>query len=297
MIPESPGKFPGSEHFSKNTMTTTTMNTKMGIQRCDLATAARWPRDATYRGRVDAISDSTACVFVKFGNERATCSKAGVLRGADRETLKVGEMIAVRIRSIDVERNRCTLELASASRSSNPAATARRGDSCCFRCGLSGHRAKECTASRGRRARGSDTASVSSTWDSCSVQTDATSDETPCGNSKQRRRARREGMTKQTESLEWHICEMLRSALARKGVSFSPFDEEETLRDKLVDARNDARPCFRLEPESSPTPPPIKFGSFGTSDTLITASLVDEIASGLEPPSSLLRRLSSAGAA
>ena len=34
---------------------------------------------------------------------------------------------------------------------------------------------------------------------------------------------------------------MLRNALARKGVSFSPFDEEETLRDKLVDARNDAR--------------------------------------------------------
>merc|ERR1712006_32566 len=74
-------------------------------------------------------------------------------------------------------------------------------------------------------------------------------------------------------------------------------DEEEVLRDKLLDARN-TRPSIRREPESPPPPPPpIKFGSFGKSDTLITASPVEEIASSLEPPASLLRRLSSAGAA
>ena len=272
---------------------------KLGNQRCDLSVAARWPRGTVLAGRVDSDSAAGVC-FVKFGNERFTCAKAGVLR--ERKTLKVGEMIAVRIRSIDVERNRCTLELASASSPSPaPAAAptasaALRDESRCFRCGGS-HRVKECTAPRGRRAKGYDTASVSSTWDSCSVQTEATSEEMPCGNSKQRRRARREGMTKQTESLEWHICEMLRSALARKGVDFSPMDEEEVLRDKLLDARN-TRPSIRREPESPPPPPPpIKFGSFGKSDTLITASLVEEIASSLEPPASLLRRLSSAGAA
>ena len=84
------------------------MNTKLGNQRCDLSVAARWPRGTVLAGRVDSDSAAGVC-FVKFGNERFTCSKAGVLR--ERKTLKVGEMIPVRIRSIDVERNRCTLEL------------------------------------------------------------------------------------------------------------------------------------------------------------------------------------------
>lgn len=307
--------------------------TKLGIQRCTVAQVAAWPR-GELQGVIKSISKSG--VFVRFGNGTATCSKDGLLRGVDAKTVELEQSLSVRVSAVDVDRNRVTLELATPSSS----------ELCCYRCGVFGHRVRDCPSrpepiacfkrGGGRRVTDCDSAS-SADGDACSIQSSRSgrrarnarrprgemveartetpaavpaavpeNAEPPAGNAKERRRARRAAEHAEAAALasetERQLCEWMRSALARRGVPVAPADAEETLRAKLQCALAADRTGASFFANQKPAPvvappPPLKFGSFSVSDGFITASLIDEFASGTEPPAALLRRLSSAGAA